>query len=255
MEHARRLELAHDIAARLQRHCRERLVAIGAYGSLARGTDGPYSDVEMHCVVQGAGVDKMLEWSAGPWKAEVDVYSEDVLLAWATEVEADWPLTHGAFVDVLPLYDPSGFFLRLREATLSHDEGAFDQVIRDLIVGELYELTGKVRNAQAAGNAACVPYLAVELTKMGVCLIGLANRHLYTTTTKAFEESLALPGGPDGYDRLCRMVMSGDLADAQQAIDAAEALWSGVERWASERAIVLEEELEAVLARRGHASA
>jgi kanamycin nucleotidyltransferase len=255
MERSRRLELAHDIAARVQRHYGETLVAIGAYGSLARGTDGPYSDIEMHCVVRGTGVDKALEWSAGPWKAEVDVYSEDVLLAWATEIEGDWPLTHGAFVDVLPIYDPGGYFSRLRDVTLSRDEDAFERVIRDLVVGELYELTGKVRNARVAGNVACVPYLAVELAKMGMCLIGLANRHLYTTTTTAFEESLALPGQPEGYDRLCQMVMSGGLADAQQVVDAAEALWSGVERWAGERGIVLEEELDAVLARQGRASA
>lgn len=255
MEHARRLELAYDIAARVQCHYGEHLVAIGCYGSLARGTDGPYSDIEMHCVVQGTGVDEMLEWSAGPWSAEVDVYSEDVLLAWATETEGDWPLTHGAFVDVLPIYDPGGFFPRLREVTLSRDEDAFERVVRDLIVGELYELTGKVRNARAADNVACLPYLAIELAKMGMCLIGLANRHLYTTPTMAFEESLAQPGRPAGYDQLCRIVMSGHLADAQRVADATEALWSGVERWASERGIVLEEDLDAVLARRGHASA
>jgi len=43
------------------------------------------------------------------------------------------------------------------------------------------------------------------------------------------------------------MVMSGDLADPQRVVDAAGKLWSGVEMWASERGIVIEEELEALL--------
>lgn len=247
MSHKHRLELAYDVAERVQHHFGEAVVAIGVYGSLARGSDGPYSDIEMHCVVQGTGIDESLEWSTGPWKAEVNVYSEDVLLAWATKVDEDWPLTHGACIDVLPVYDPSGFFPRLRDATLSCDDDAFDQVIRDLIVGELYELIGKMRNARAAGNVACTPYLAVELTKMGMSLIGLANHYLYTTSTTAFEESLKQLGRPEGYDRLCQMVMSGDLGNATRVVDAAETLWSGVELWASARGIVLEEELEDLL--------
>jgi len=215
IERTRRLKLAYEIAEHVQRHFGETVVAIGLYGSLARGSDGPYSDIEMHCVVQGTGVDERLEWSAGAWKAEVDVFSEDVLLAWAAEVDVDWPLTHGACTEVLAVYDPTGFFARLRDAVLSCDDDKVGQAIRDLIVGELYERIGKVRNARATGNEACLPYLTVELAEMGMCLIGLANRHLYATSTRAFEESLKQPGRPEGYDCLCQMVMSRDLADTR----------------------------------------
>lgn len=105
-----RLQIARQIAGRLRRHYGEQLLALGLYGSLARGTDGPYSDIEMHCVLHGSGIEFCHEWSAGPWKAEVDVYSQDVLLAWAGEVDVDWPLTHGACVQVQVLHDPADFF-------------------------------------------------------------------------------------------------------------------------------------------------
>lgn len=247
IERARRLELAYDIAERVHRHYGDTVLAIGLYGSVARGSDGPYSDIEMYCVVQGKGVDQCLEWSAGPWKAEVDVWSKDVLLEWVTEVEGDWPLKAGACTEVLAIYDPTDLFSRLRDTALSHQDAELEQVIRDLIVGEIYELVGKLRNARAAGTGACLPYLAVELARMGVCLIGLANRHLYGTTTKAFEESLQQPGQPEGYDGLCQLVISGDLSDPRRVAEAAETFWSGVEVWADERGIVIEEELEALL--------
>jgi len=250
IERTRRLELAYEIAERAQRHYGGTVLAIALYGSLARGSDGPYSDIEMHCVVQGTGVDKCLEWSTGAWKAEVDVYSEDVLLAWATEVDVDWPLTHGAFTEVLAVYDPTDSFSRLRATALSHKDDKFDQAIRGVIVGELYERIGKVRNARALGTEACLPYLAVEIAKMGMCLIGLANRHLYATSTRAFEESLEQPGRPEGYDCLCQMVISGDLADTYRVAQAAEKFWSGVEMWASERGITIEEKLEDLLDQR-----
>jgi kanamycin nucleotidyltransferase len=247
MDRSRRLELAREIAARVQHHYGDAVVAVGVYGSLARGTDGPYSDIEMHCVVRGQGVDICHEWSAGPWKAEVDVYSEDVVLAWASELDVDWPVTHGACTNVWALYDPSGFFSRLRDAALSHPDEVFQQVILDVIVGEIYERMGKVRNARATNNEACLPYLAVDLAKCGACLLGLAHRHLYTTSTCMFEESLALPGRPDGYDRLCRMVMAGELADAARIAGACDAFWLGVERWADERGIQIKHDLERLL--------
>jgi len=160
MDRTRRLELAREIAAQIQRHYGDQVLAIGVYGSVARGTDGPYSDVEMHCVLRGSGVDKCHEWSVGPWKAEVDVYSEDVILGWASEVDVDWSVTHGACTNVLPLYDPSGFFSRLRDVTFSRPDQVFQRVILDVIVGEIYERIGKIRNARAKKNDACMPYLA-----------------------------------------------------------------------------------------------
>lgn len=46
MAHEERLALARSIAARAQEVHGDNLLAAGAYGSLARGEDGPYSDVE-----------------------------------------------------------------------------------------------------------------------------------------------------------------------------------------------------------------
>jgi kanamycin nucleotidyltransferase len=107
--HPQRLQLAQEIAAQIHQHYGRHVLALGLYGSLGRGTDGPYSDIEMHCVLQGVTIDIAHEWSAGPWKAEVDVYDEATILATAALVESNWPLTHGAFVHVWPLYDPADF--------------------------------------------------------------------------------------------------------------------------------------------------
>ncbi|MCZ7569633.1 MAG: hypothetical protein M5U01_13780 [Ardenticatenaceae bacterium] len=247
MDRTRRLQLAHEIAARVQDHYNEHVLATGIYGSLAQGTDGPYSDIEMHCVVRGEGIDTTHEWLAGPWKAEVDVSSEDVLLREAAEVDVDWSITHGAFTRVMALHDPTDFFPRLRVVTRSQPDQAFQRAIREVIVGELYEVVGKVRNARATQSVASLPYFAVAAVKHGACLIGLANRSLYTTAARLFEESLALPNRPYGYDALCRMVIAGDLAEAARVADAVDSLWSGTERWAREHEIGIEEDLDSLL--------
>jgi kanamycin nucleotidyltransferase len=249
MERERRLELAYRIAERVQRHYRERALAVGIYGSLARGSDGPYSDIEMHCVLRGSDIERWLEWSAGPWKAEVDVYSADVVLRWAAEVDVDWSITHGAYTRVLPVHDPTGFFPRLRETVLAQPDHAFKRAICDVIVGELYERIGKLRNARAMGNDACLPYLAVDLTRVGACLLGLAHRHLYNSSSQLFQESLTLPDRPGGYDGLCRMVMSGELADPTRIAQTSETFWRGIETWAEAHDLRIEQELDALLER------
>ena len=250
MDRSTRLDLVHDLAGRLHQHYGERVLAIGAYGSLARGTDRPYSDVEMHCVLRGTGFEEWLEWSAGPWKAEIDVYSQDLLLARAEDVDGEWPISHGAVTAVLALYDPEGYFPRLKAAVFSAPPAVFRRAMRDVIVGDIYERMGKIRNARADRHAAPLPALAVELARHGACLIGLDHRHLYTTNTRLWEESLSLPGRPDGYDDLVRLVMAGTLDEPDRLAAAADAFWAGVERWAMARGLVIKEDLESLLAAR-----
>lgn len=44
----------------------------------------------------------------------------DVLLRKAARVDGRWPLTHGAYMTVLPLYDPDGFFEKLQQVACAH---------------------------------------------------------------------------------------------------------------------------------------
>lgn len=244
-EHRRRTLQA--IAKALQNHYQERLIALGVYGSLARDTDGPFSDIEMHCIIQGEEIDYAYEWSAGPWKAEVDVYSPEVILAQAREVDGDWSITHGAFVRVLPLFDPQDFFVRLKEAALSQPEELFQYRIKEVVIGDLYELVGKVRNAWMAQNFACLPEYALQLAKGTACLVGLAERHLFHGSGNFFREALALPNAPQGFEALCRRVMSGRLSSPRAIVREVNVLWEGIEAWAWRRSIMLEDQLDELL--------
>ena len=247
LQHQQRLELAHQIAEQIRQYYGERLLALGIFGSLARGLDGPYSDIEMFCVVQGEGVDEAFEWSNGPWKAEVDVYSQDTLLDYAAELDVGWSLTHSAGLHVLPVYDPQGFFPRLRQAILAHSDEEFRHAVAEMMVGEIYELVGKIRNAAWQRNHEALPFFAVELARDSACLVGLANHHLYTSAARMFAESLSLAQPPAGYQALCQMVMAGQLADPQRILAAVDALWAGMEAWADSLGLPIETTLDALI--------
>lgn len=242
MGHEARLALAHAIAAAARDRLGGDLLAAGIYGSLARGSDGPYSDIEMLCVLRTSDADLSHEWCTGPWKAEVNLLGRDTVLAQAAEVDERWPLTHGAFVHVLPLHDPEGFFPELRATALGQPRQKFAAAMRGLIVGELYEWVGKLRNARHRGETIPLPRIALDMALHGAFLIALAERHLYSTGSKVFAESLGLSGRPEGYDALCGMAMTGTLSDGAAVATACEGFWAGVLAWAAERGLRIIEE-------------
>lgn len=241
LEREQRLHLAKEIAARAAEVREKDMLAIGLYGSTARGTDGPYSDIEILCVLGTPDEDYDHEWVHGPWKAEINFLSKNVLLAKAAEVDERWPLTHGAFCNVLAFHDPHNFFAILRDVVLSQPQEHFTSAIRGCIIFELYEMMGKLRNAQYSNNTAYFPAIALHMATNSAYIIGLANRYHYTTASHILAESLTLPHRPNGYDELCRLVMSGDLRDPQRINNLCEAFWSGVEQWAMEQEIEFEE--------------
>lgn len=239
-----RFQNCQDIAERLHEVYKEKILAMGVYGSVSRGTDGPFSDIEMFCVLDESSekIEFSHEWSAGPWKAEVNVCSADVLMNTAATVEDDWPLTHGPFFSPLSLYDPKGFFSKLKKAAESPANEDFTQAINGILVGEMYEFIGKLRNVNLYGPQTYLPYLAMQFAQYGAMLIGLHNRKLYSTGAMVLPESLELPNRPAGFDKVAGLVMSGDLTEPSKIVFACEDFWNGLATWAAEHDYVIHSE-------------
>lgn len=236
-----RLETCHEIAKRLHEVFGDKIKAIGVYGSVSRGTDGPYSDTEMFCVLHESSesVDFAYEWSAGPWKAEVDICSADILLKKAATVDGRWPLTHGPYFSTLRLYDPEDFFPTLKKAAESPTSSDFSRTISEVLVGEMYEFVGKLRNVSLNGPITYLPYLAVQFAHYGAMLVGLHNRKLFSTGAMVLPEALEMPNRPKGFDNVAKLVMFGDLAEPPKIVSACENFWNGLVDWAAEHDYVI----------------
>lgn len=241
MSRESRLEIAEEIKERVLETHGERVKAIGIYGSMGRGSDGPYSDLEVRCVLNSAGEEYNHEWSAGAWKAEVNFVSEDILLEDVCTIEGDWPLTHGQFLSVLPLYDPDGFFANLKQTAISQDEAKFRHALQALMVEEMFEYAGKWRNAGARGTESFLPALAVKTAEAGAMLIGLHHRTCYSTGARVLSEALELPNRPEGFDRLCQLVMTGQLSESESVLEALEVFWEGVNGWSARNGYTMTE--------------
>ena len=165
----------------------------------------------------------------------------------AAVIDETWPFVQSGYVHVKAIEDPDCIFQRLREIVLEPRPSEFREAVKHLIVGEVYEIVGKIRNAKEMGVDSSLPMLAVELAKWGACLTGLANRHLYTSFSTMLEESMRISDRPEGYDALYEMVMSGRLVDPGVIVSRADRLWHGIETWAAENGIRIYDELQALL--------
>lgn len=92
IEHFERITLAEQLVQRILAAHGEKVLAIGVYGSLARGTDQLYSDIEMMCAFNTTGEDYAHEWIEAGCKVEVNFASADEILRDAATVDAEWRL-------------------------------------------------------------------------------------------------------------------------------------------------------------------
>ena len=246
-EHFERITLAQQLVERIVAVHGEKVLAIGLYGSLARGSDQPYPDIEMMCIFNTPGEDYAHEWIEGACKVEVNFVSADLILREAATVESEWAITHGAYFDMKPLYGNPEFFTQLNDALHSPSQEAFAVALRAMIVGSIYENMGKLRNSRLAGNRGCLPLLTCTIAEEAALAIGLANKKCYSTQALLFQESLAFANRPAGYDVLCQLVMAGNLSDGEAIVTTLELFWAALVTWAEENGFGLEKSYVAPL--------
>jgi kanamycin nucleotidyltransferase len=234
-----RRAVVEQIVARLDSTFGDSVIAIGLYGSTARDTDRGFSDIEMFCVLRNPGYDRRLEWVFGKGKAEVELFGEDVIRQRSAQLDEVWPVTHAVFANSKRIEGEPAFFAELRRLVYDHTEAEFHSVIREIIVAELYEGLGKVRNYMLDRTNASLPRVTMRIAIMAELMIGLAHKQTYTAAALATAESMNLTPRPANHDELCTMALRGELSDPNRISVVVERYWKSVIDWASAEHIEL----------------
>lgn len=218
------------------------ILVIALYGSMARHQDGPYSDIELFCIVDVPGMDTTYEWVYGDGKAEINVYGLDVARRFARQVITEWSLEKGQFLNARWISGNAKLLDELSELALAVTDEEIKTEVQSITIGELYEWIGKLRNMTHAGIQSGLPVLACKFTEKVALIIALVYRKTYTTGMKLLEESLQMPDLPKGYERLCRLVMAGRLSDPIEIREAMEETWRGMIEWEKKNGIAMMEQ-------------
>ena len=223
---------------------RDEVIAIGLYGSAARGTDQPYSDFEIYCVLDRAEfLNTQHEWVYSFGRGEYKLYNDEAVRQKATTVDTHWSLRQGRFLDVKPLYGNEAYFGQLKALVHSVPQAAFDKAICEILLGH-YEAIGKLRNAQHTGQTRGLASLACTFAEFSALALGLANRITFSTGATLLEESVTLSDGPEGHAELCQLIGEGRLNNPDEITTAMEHAWAGFEAWVVRKELSLAEYLE-----------
>src|SRR2546427_908873 len=156
MERARRRKLAEDLADRVARS-RKDVVAVVLFGSVARGDDGPDSDVELTAVVRREGHEAQRFVLGG---VLFNVYWSSAAGYRRHMLEPDGDATRHGFLDGIALYDPHGWFRRLRREVAKlppsfyrqSAEDALHQTVRVRLQGAQREASGRRIERRVCGG-------------------------------------------------------------------------------------------------------
>ncbi len=183
---SRRLELATTLAGDLRHREGQNIVAVGVYGSVARGEERAHSDVDVlvvvrrkraaiHHLVRDGVLITILQHTPREAAAEV------------TAPRPDMNDALGGWRSMRPLYDPSGLLRRLiRKAR--HPTGAqFREAARRALI-ETYEDLGKVLNAIDSGDADEAREMAIWYSGGAMGALFDLHHHVLRTGRRAFIE-------------------------------------------------------------------
>jgi kanamycin nucleotidyltransferase len=210
VDHDERLRLAADLTERLLDHHRAAIVAVGVYGSVARGDDGDESDLDLAVVTVGPEAevpDRYLRHRGvvvGLSAIAADAYLEE-----AGHIGPAWPLAADQYVNHLAVHDPGGYFHKLQHVHQAAVEEAGAEVFAaaagiDLV--QLLSWDATARAAELAGDLLTTQVAVKEAAVLAALVIGLHTRTAYRNTSHALHATAATgiagPGFAEAYRRL-----------------------------------------------------
>lgn len=229
-----KLEMIHIIKKRLLTAHGDAILAIGAYGSIALETDGPFSDIELHVITKDSSQLESLEFIYDKFKIELSTKDRSTFIKQAKEVDDSWAIKSGVFIHILPIHDPTHLFEQVKELPFEALDTIRRDVMKEFMVWEPYETIAKIRNNYSSGNLNYLDLGARDLLWQSAKLIGLANKTYYSTRARTFEESMEMESIPSGYTELLSFIMGEQLHNKEKVYALCEALWTGLNEWYSD---------------------
>lgn len=226
-----KLEMTNTLKERLLAARGDDILALGVYGSIALGTEGPYSDIEMHVITKDGIKMETLEFVYDKFKIELTTNNRTAFLKEAEEVDDSWAIKAGAFINIITVHDPEDFFEQIKNLPFKASDEARREVMKQFMVWEPYETMAKIRTNYSTGNLTYLPLGARDLLWQTAKLIGLANKSYYSTRARTLEESLKMKSIPDGYRELADFIQEEALQDKEKVLHLCEELWTGLNLW------------------------
>mgnify|MGYP001774190711 CR=1 FL=1 len=239
MTHEDRLALARDLAQRILRKYGDAVLGIALYGSVARGADTAYSDIEMRVITDTSVAEHDVEYvhTSGA-KIEINYEQFENYLRRAASVDTEWPIWAAIYRQYLVLFERGNFFAQARKAAESLTNEDFRAVQAQLIAEDLYELVQKIRGAWEQKREENLRWWAGRFLWFSVLWLGLANRKYFATGGTVWDEVRRFSVLPKNFEHQLTVLAGFRPSSVSEVYRAVEDLWSEVQKLAASQSVV-----------------
>jgi kanamycin nucleotidyltransferase len=229
---SRHVRLAATIAAELHRREGRNLVAVGVYGSVARGKEREYSDIDLLVMVRRKRRTIHHFFRDGILVTILQQTPEEARDE-VTGSRPDLNVALGGWTSMRPLYDPSGLLRRLREQAKRPTSQQFREAAGRAFL-EAYEDLGKLWNAISAGDSDEAREMAIWFSGAAMGALFDMEGHVLPTGRRAFVELRQ-------YGTLGASIrrLSYETMPLPETLELSERIWAGLLRRASRLGIEL----------------
>ncbi len=239
MTHEDRLAVARDLAQRILKKYGDAVLGIAIYGSVARGADTPYSDIELKVITTDSVDEHDVEYvhSSG-MKVEINYEQAEKYLYRAGGVDTDWPIWAGQYRQQLVLFERENFFAQAQRAVEGLKAKDFRAAQAQLIAEDLYELVQKIRGAWEHHREENLRWWAGRFLWFSIMWLGLANRKHFASGGTVWEEVRRFSILPKNFENQLRVLAGFKPSSAGEIYRAVEGLWAEIQRLADEQGVV-----------------
>jgi len=236
MDHEARVALVRSFANALVQRFGPAVAAVGIYGSVARGDEGPHSDVDVLVL----SYSPLFPPPSSHLVGETVVYVNTYLLADAErelrEPVPAFPERLGGWLDILSIYDPHQQIPRLQGLARSVPPDLFRKSAELALLGGR-DMLGKLRNCRQRYDEEGLREAAVWLTLYAAWAVASLNRSPFRSDNEIFTAHRRFAAVPRGYE-VIRDLRYG-RTPREEIYQTAEAFWDNLERFAREQGVPL----------------
>jgi hypothetical protein len=219
-----RLEIAPSVVERMRQALAPHVIAGACYGSVAHGAATAYSDVELLIVTDDdvEGRDEML-FERGIM-VECNIIPGSHLLEAAQRVAANWGIQADEYRHQYAIWDPEGFFPRLRAEANNIPDESFEKALRENWHW-FYESRTKAFAALDAEDLTRAVYDGWHFAYTAAMRIALHERKPYESGRTLWRDVLARGYG---MKELTDVLTQARFGEIKEAIDN---VWGKVGNW------------------------
>lgn len=243
------IDVARELAERLlATHGQEAVLAIGLHGAGARrdghGTvEAGATDLEVSVVTTGEEAQvpaRTLRYQG--LVIDVAAIPADAYLDEAAEIGPLWPLAADQYLHHQPLYDPTDFFGKLRDA---HQEAIASSPPQAFLTAAGYDLAqlaaweARARADELSGDLPGALLAVKEGAMLAALVVGLVRRTAYRDAGDALKTVATMTDLPDGFTEQYRRLLAPTI-DPASAVLALGRVLAALERLAHQEGIPFE---------------